>query len=263
MKAASAFLLLGALAAVLHGQTQPEFEVASIRLASSDVIRETRTPTLDVPPGTVLRFNNLRTRDLIMLAYNVGGRQLSGPEWLLGDPLDPTAVERFDVMAKIPDNATKEQIPLMLQNLLAERFKLKLHNEPRSIQAFALEIGKAGHKLKEAPEGDNREPGCARSMYGPEGTTATCQNMTTAQFAQQLQSLAPAYFRDGPVIDKTGLAKTYDYQLTWKTLQELNAGDTGPTMFEAVEKLGLTLNKRRETVDIFVIDRCEKLPTEN
>src|ERR1039458_3016198 len=81
-----------------------------------------------------------------MSAYAVKGYQINGPKWLDS--------ERFDIVAKIPKGATKEQFQLMLQNLLAERFKLTLHHETKELPMYALVVGKGGHKLKESVEDD-------------------------------------------------------------------------------------------------------------
>jgi len=119
----------------------------------------------------------------------------------------------------------------MLQSLLEERFKLQVHR----VIIGGAEIGAA----------------------------ADCYNVTAAQLAQQLQSLAPGYFRDGPIVDRTGLTGTFDLHLEWMLQQQLDAGLTGPTMFAAVAKLGLTLEKRRETAEMLIVDHCEQTPTEN
>jgi uncharacterized protein (TIGR03435 family) len=84
-----------------------------------------------------------------------------------------------------------------------------------------------------------------------------------AQFAQQLPALAPAYFREGPVVDHTGLTGAYDVRLEWRTLAEIQAGTDGRTMYEAVKRLGLNLEKKRENAEMLVVDHCEQLPTEN
>ena len=242
----------------------PEFEVASIRISSADVIRDSYTPTLDVAPGTTLRIANRTLRDIILLAYNIGVRQLVGPSWLVDDPAEPRDILRFDIVAKVPENATKDQIPLMMQTLLADRFKLSIHRDTKPISAYALNVAKGGSKLDLAGEGDGRVPGCRRNLYGTNGvTTAVCQSMTTAQLAQQLQTLAPAYFRDAPVVDHTGLTKTYDFTLEWLTRAQLDAGEQGPSMFDAVSKLGLTLDRQKDSVEVLVVDHCEKTPTEN
>ena len=225
---------------------------------------ESYLPTLDIPPGARLRITNRRLDEIIMLAYNVGGRQLSGPNWLTELTTDPSLVTRYEIVAKVPDDAKKEQVPLMLQALLEERFKLKVHRESRETQAYVLGIGKGGSKLVAAvPNG--RAPGCARVINGGDqiGAAADCYGVTTTQLARQLQSLAPGYFREGPVVDRTGLAGTYDLHLEWMLQAQLDAGLNGPTMFAAVEKLGLTLDKKRETAEMLIVDHCEQTPTEN
>ena len=92
---------------------------------------------------------------------------------------------------------------------------------------------------------------------------ADCYGVTMMQLAQQLPALAPAYFRDGPVVDRTGLTGAYDVRLEWRLLSEIEAGLTGPTMFAAVKKLGLSMEKKRENAEMLIVDHCEQLPTEN
>src|SRR5262249_12822188 len=151
---------------------------------------------------------------------------------------------------KVPGDAKKDQIPLMLQKLLEDRFKLQVHRESRTTQAYVLGVGKGGPKLDTSVPNSSRKPGCARVISGEVGAAADCYNITTEQFAQQLQSLAPAYFRDGPVVDRTGLTGAYDLRLEWMMQQQLEAGMSGPTMFAAIEKLGLTLEKKREVAEM-------------
>src|SRR6516162_8913645 len=118
-------LVVFMLASVLYGQNpaRPEFEVASVRVSNPDNLQVSYMPTLDVRPGGTLRISNRRLDEIIMLAYAIGGNQLSGPRWLTELTTDPTQVTRFEIVAKIPESATKEQIPLMLQKLLEDRFK--------------------------------------------------------------------------------------------------------------------------------------------
>jgi uncharacterized protein (TIGR03435 family) len=81
--------------------------------------------------------------DLIGIAYKVKPHQISGPDWL--------AVDRFDIVAKIPEGVDKEKVPEMMQALLADRFKLTFHREDKDHQIYALIVGKNGPKLKESP----------------------------------------------------------------------------------------------------------------
>jgi len=260
-------LLLFVFAAFALGQVRPkvEFEVASVRIVPPGNNSESYMPTLDIPPGGMLRISNRRLDEIIMLAYNIGVKQLSGPRWLTEPTTDPSAVTRFEILARVPDDARKDQIPLMLQSLLEERFKLQVHRESRSTQAYVLGIGKGGSKLKASVPNEGRAPGCARVVVGGAeiGAAADCYNITTTQLAQQLQSLSPAYFREGPIVDRTGLTGTYDLHLEWMLLAQLDAGLSGPTMYAAVEKLGLSLEKKREAAEMLIVDHCEQTPAEN
>jgi len=255
--------LVFVFAAFATAQVRPEFEVASVKIVPPSNNTESYMPTLDIAPGGTLHISNRRLDEIIMLAYNIGVKQLSGPRWLTEPTTDPTVVTRYEIVAKVPSDAKKDQIPLMLQKLLEDRFKLQVHRETRPTQVYVLGVSKGGPKLDTSVPNSSRRPGCARVINGEVGAAADCYNVTAAQLAQQLQSLAPGYFRDGPIVDRTGLTGTYDLRLEWMMQQQLEAGMTGPTMFAAVEKLGLNLEKKRDTAEVLIVDHCEQSPTEN
>jgi uncharacterized protein (TIGR03435 family) len=258
------FVLVGTAAVQAQDSRKPEFEVASIRPSSPDAILDSYVSTLNVAPGTTLRIANRQLKELIMIAYGVGGRQLAGPGWLMDPPGQTADIPRFDIVAKVPSDASRDQIPLMLQNLLVDRFKLRVHREPKPIVIYALSQAKGGLKITPVPDGEKRQSGCSRNLFGTNGvTTAVCQNMTPAQLAQQLQTLSPAYFREGPVVDQTGLTQSYDFTLAWITIQQRDAGEDGPSMFDAIDKLGLHLERQKGTAEVLVVDQSEKMPAEN
>jgi uncharacterized protein (TIGR03435 family) len=88
--------------------------------------------------------------------------------------------------------------------------------------------------------------------------------MSSAEIAQQVQSLAPGYFTEGPVVNMTGLKGVYNFKLEWVTRLEINNGSDGPTIFDAVQQqLGLKLESRKQAMDTLIVDKCEKEPTEN
>jgi uncharacterized protein (TIGR03435 family) len=264
MKKLPVVFLLTGLVVVAQNPRRPEFEVATVRPSSPDTILNSFVPTLNVAPGTTLRIANRQLKEIIMIAYGIGGRQLAGPQWLINPPGRAGDIARFDIVAKVPDDAARDQIPVMLQNLLEDRFKLQAHHEERQIVIYALQLAKGGLKINPAPEGEQRQSGCARNMFGANGiTTAVCQNMSPAQLAQQLQTLSPAYFPDGPVVDKTGLTQAYDFTLEWITLQQREAGEEGPSMFDAIDKLGLHIDKQKGAADVLVVDQVEQMPSAN
>src|SRR5215467_516540 len=157
-------LIVFAFAASVCAQNpaRPEFEVASVRVSKPDNLAVSYMPTLNVPPGGTLRISNRRLDEIIMVAYGIGGNQLSGPRWLTELTTDPTQVTRFEIVAKVPENAAKDQVPLMLQSLLEDRFKLKVHRESRPTQVYSLEVAQNGHKLNTTAGIPGRAPGCTR-----------------------------------------------------------------------------------------------------
>src|SRR5215471_13071484 len=234
-------LLALTVATAMYAQsdTRPSFEVASVKANDPTNAQASYMPALDVRPGGTLRISNRRLDEIIMVAYGIAGTQIVGPRWLTELTTDPSQVTRFEIVAKVPENATKEQVPLMLQKLLEDRFKLKVHRESKPTQVYSLEVARSGHKLTPSAA-DGRLPGCTRAIAGGGenySAAADCYNISMAQLAKQLPALAPAYFREGPVVDRTGLTGNYDARLEWRLVAEIEAGVPGPTIFEAIKKL--------------------------
>ena len=98
-------------------------------------------------PGQIT-YSNVSLKQVLTNAYGIKSYQVSGPKWLDS--------ERFDIVAKIAMGATKEQFQMMLQNLLAERFKLAVHHETKELPIYALVVGKGGPKLKETVDDARR-----------------------------------------------------------------------------------------------------------
>src|SRR5262245_39318937 len=166
----------------------------------------------------------------------------TGPNWLEFD--------RFDVFAKVPNNTPPETLKLMLQALLADRFKLVVHNDTRPLSGFVLTIGKSKPKLKEADA--SGKTGCQTqsltAVPNPGGpisipmTSISCHSTTMASFASTLNGLSGGYLTN-TVEDSTGLKGSWDFELKWtpKPLTPL-AGPDAVTIFDAIDKqLGLKL----------------------
>src|ERR1051326_3451359 len=131
-----------------------EFEVATIKASAPRGNGPIRIGSRGGPeqgdPGRIT-YHNSTLRDLLVYAYGVKRNQISGaPEWLDS--------QRFDITAKIPEGATKEQVKVMLQNLLADRFKAVLHNETKEMPMYALLVSKSGPKMKESAAPANPPP---------------------------------------------------------------------------------------------------------
>ena len=143
---------LGMAAAVAPAQTKPSFEVASIKPAAPLDLAKLRAgvekgemprlgPRVD---GARAEYIYMTAGELIALAYDVKSDQIAGG-WI--------ETQRFDIVAKLPEGASKSDAPKMLRSLLEDRFKLALHRDSKEYRALALEIGEGGPKMKEASEG--------------------------------------------------------------------------------------------------------------
>ena len=163
---------------------------------------------------------------------------------------------RFDIEAKLPDDASPKSVNEMLQSLLEERFGLQLHREEKELPGYALVVAKTGPKMKENTDAESR--GSFRMTRG----RISAQKATMAPFADRLSQ-----FVDLPVVDKTDLKGSYDFTLEW-TPEESQPASTdspsGPSVFTALqEQLGLRLQSQKLAVGIIVVDHAERVPTEN
>jgi uncharacterized protein (TIGR03435 family) len=145
---ASSVVLTGSVLAQTPGKAELSFEVASVKpappLNPMEIIQTGKIPRVGMTvEGTRVDIGYLSLADLIRIAYAVKPFQVDGPDWLKS--------ERFNIQARMPEGSTKEQAPVMLQALLAERFQLKVHRENREHSVYALVVAKGGHKLKESP----------------------------------------------------------------------------------------------------------------
>jgi uncharacterized protein (TIGR03435 family) len=259
------FLFTAAPIALPQSSQPPAFEVAAIRPYVTDPSAvgpgtvDAQIPNLNVEPGSTVTIQNLNLKNLMMLAYQVGGAQIFTPSWN-GDP--EWANNRFSIVAKVSPGATRAQLPVMLQALLAERFGLVVHHQQKEASVYVLEVNKPSPNLKEVDPGVQESSGCVRS-YGeaPGYFVANCRRLSSADLVRSIQSLAPGYF-DKPAVDATALTGLYDFSLTW-AMKPVVQRDGGPTMFTAVEKLGLKLTSRVMPLDTIVVDQCRKMPTGN
>ncbi len=225
--------------------------------------------------------------DLIATAWNLNGNYDSR---VIGLPRSLEKVN-WDVIAKVPimipaNTPTKGQPPvqqvdfdsvrIMLQALLKERFKLRLHEETRQLNGYALVAVKP--KLK--PADPDNHPGCKEGP-GPDGKDPritnpqarrllTCLDMTVAEFAAELPNRVGDYFREYPgrVVDATKLEGKYDFTLNFSPVGMMTAGATDAgyaiSLQEAIEKqLGLRLATQRNPAMVLIVDHVEEKPTEN
>lgn len=241
--------LLALVPLVLAAQT-PAFEVADIKPSDPSVAKAGKGRIL---PGGRIEVPGYSVKDLMMFAYGVQDNMISGgPKWA-GD-------DRFDIVAKAPTDAPPETLRLMLQTLLADRFRLVMHREEKAMPAYVLTVAKNPPGLQESSGGKFQ---CEWHPLDGGLRRRECHNLTMAEFVKQLPGWGGIGI-DLPVADETGLKGTYDFQIDVGDFP--NGGSavdsSGPTIFAALLKIGLRLESRKMPMPVMVIDEVER-PTGN
>jgi uncharacterized protein (TIGR03435 family) len=287
------FWILCLACAAVHAQTSnasPTFEAASVKQSPPFEPGQGVWERRDGGPGTKdpgrIDWRNVPLGAIVIIAYDIKILQLSGPDWLKNT--------RFDVSATIAKDATKEQFHQMLQNLLAERFQLKLHHEQRESVVYSLVVGKGGPKMKESPEvpppAEGAAPAAPPAPGSPKkdddgfpilnyvhGTYMVGNNRSLRIRATQetmphfVELLINSLNRS--VTDATGLKGKYDFILTFAfpgmparsaaSPDGLPEADADPDLIDAMQQIGLKLEQKKGMIDTLVIDHIEKTPTGN
>lgn len=249
--------------------------------------------------GTLFSAKNQSLMRYIIFAYKLSGTQelalrfdyfkgleLHVPAWVKDGG--------YDIEARAPQPATKDQLRLMMQNLLDERFKLQVHWETREAPVFALVLEKPGslgpqieeHKASDDcsatafPEGPSKGAASAQSLSAlsipcgqiahlPPGAPGANRfggrNVTLALLGTSMPTQTGLLTLPRPVVDETGLKGGYDFWIEWtyEDTSEVDNGETGGTFREALKnQLGLKLKPEKGPVQVLVIDHVER-PTAN
>jgi len=249
MRITNAAITIGAAvllnAAFASAQT---FAVASIRPSAGEVQFEHDGKT-EITPGT-LTMRDVTLATCIKFAYGVKDSQISGPEWLQS--------EHFDILAKADAPVAEDQLKLMMQALLADRFKLSFHRQSKELSAYAMTVAKGGAKLKEsAPD---TKPFRENSAVG-----TVVKAMTMKEWADFISGPMQT-----PVVDMTGLKGRYDFSLDFtaylpggEKVMNVAFDNANGIMIAAMQgELGLKMESRKETVDVLMIDHVE-MPSAN
>jgi len=279
-----------------------EFDVASVRknaggasysnfpLNSGNAYWVMKDDTVG-PNGTLFSARNQPLIRYVIFAYKLNGTQelalrfnyyngidLHVPDWVKHDG--------YDIQARASSAATNDQMRLMMQSLLTERFKLAVHWETREAPVFALveeKPGKLGPQIAPQPASDD----CSSTQF-PQHKTASAalsalpipcgwiahlpanapgarrfggRNVTLALLAESLPTQTGLVTIPRPVIDRTGLKGGYDFTLGWtpEDTSEVNNQETGGTFRDALKKqLGLKLQPEKGPVEVLVIDHVEQ-----
>jgi uncharacterized protein (TIGR03435 family) len=239
-------------------EPRPSFDIADVHVSA-----RTTNPSMR---GGFIRGGRYELRtatmvDLIRTAYGVEANNVvGGPAWLDTD--------RFDVIANAPPASTPETLKLMLQSLLADRFKLVVHNDTKALSGYVLTFAKRSSQLKEADPASGKT-GCqpASSEPTPGGipfVSYSCRNVTMEAFAQTLRGMAPGYTGGNLIVDQTELKGVWDFDIKWNgRAQVANAGSDGISLFGAIEKLGLKLSLQNVPLSVIAVDSVNRKPTDN
>jgi uncharacterized protein (TIGR03435 family) len=266
------------------GSKKLEFDVASVKQnKTGDPPQYANSP---LGPGTVFLPNGGRffatdqsLMTYIAFAYKVQGIQFKD---LMSQLPDWVNTENFDIDARTRPDITKDQMRLLMQSLLADRFKLKIHTETRQVPVLSMTLAKEekfGPKLQPHPPASCKtDPlpvngemlGVFPALCGgflslapssPELQNVGARDITMAFLANGLTSLGRS---DRPVIDNTRLSGTFDMALEWAPDPEPGQtppdAPSGAPFFQAVkEQLGIKLDSQKGPVDTLVVDHIEHL----
>lgn len=219
------------------GQTPNSFEAAAIHPDFSG----NEGSVIDLEPAGRLTVTNSTLKTLIRAAYGVQNDQIiGGPKWLDTD--------RYDIEAKTSGPVPQNRERPLMQNLLTDRFKLRVHRESRELTVYLLEVAKNGPLFRKNTSGS----GSIHTNHGRGKNQISVTGISIGQFAGML-----AKEMGRGIIDKTGLRGNYDFSLEWDPDQI--AGSPVPSVFAALqEQMGLKLESQKATVDVLVIDSAEK-----
>lgn len=197
--------------------------------------------------------------DMIALAYGVKPEMVQGgPSWL--------EMKRFDIAAKADPKTSKEDLKLMLQSLLAERFGLVMHKGEAPLPAFVLTSPDGKTKMKQSAEGaeKNCKPDMSQTAGGVQLNSLSCTAFSADDLATFLNQAANSYLTD-PVLNQTGLNGKWDFTLKWTDMRlRAKAGADAVSIFDAVQNdLGLKLERKTAPRQVWIVDRANETPTAN
>jgi uncharacterized protein (TIGR03435 family) len=252
-----AFAAIAVVATQINGQlpptamsAPPAFEVASIKPVAPPIPSGGGPWTVD--HGRFIAQTGW-VRAVIGWAYNVlpPVKVRGGPTWIDSDPY------YFEAKAEDP-NAGPEQISVMVQTLLVERFKLVVHRETQEERVYTLVVGKNGSKMQEAKDGRPAH------IDFPGPGQVVCTEYSLVGLSYFLSNILQS-----PVLDNTRLKGFYNFSLEyadprWGSVDHLARQlASRPDIFSAVqEQLGLKLEAKKGPVEILVVDHIER-PSEN
>ena len=241
---------------------QSQFEVATLKRSPPP-----QGPTIDINLGRAMNgkvtLGNATLSDCIKFAYGLAAdAQLAGPDWI-----NSRSDVRFDVVGQAPPDTSREQLLLMLRNLLAERLKLQVHRENRDLPHLALVRGR--NQLKLTP---------STAAEGTPGVYTGPGKIINPRISMETLVMLLSRFERQTIVDRTELSGFYQLKLEWtpervRMLPPRPDGSPvmlngipadGPSLATAIqEQLGLKLESRKGPIEVLVVDHAEQTPAAN
>jgi uncharacterized protein (TIGR03435 family) len=238
----------------MPADANPGFEVVTIKPSNPDQPGKYFTVR-----GRHIITVNTTMNDLVTFAYSLHVKQLvDAPAWFATDKFD------LDGIPDVDGQPSTDQLKMLIQKAVRERFKLTFHREQRELSVYALTLAKGGPKMTVTAD----KPTDGKN-FGFRGLgQLTVSNSSMQDFANGMQ----AAVMDKPVVDHTGLTDRYDFQLKWTADESQfasmgikvptpNADDPNapPSLYTALqEQLGLKMESTKAPAPAFVIDHVEK-----
>jgi len=255
MRALPMVISLALSSSLAFGQASAKaqaFDVASVRLCQHAVGPDYNNQITYSQTGITAR--NVTLKRLIAEAYRLQMSQISGPSWLDRN--------EYDIEARAPGIASREQIARMLQSLLVDRFKMTKHSEMREMRVYELVIGKSGPKIQPLNAGETVrvQPG-----FHFHGDMRQLADLIAVQLSipalNNPNEPARASGLPIPVVDKTELQGIFDFDVDIHP-------ELGTDMFTSWQRvledqLGLRLESRKEKLEVLVVDEAARIPTAN
>jgi uncharacterized protein (TIGR03435 family) len=243
--------LISVLALAPPGAPPAEFEVATVKVLPPVPLGASLAINLGTYRNGSLTMNNVSLSECLQFAYGlVSEDQVSGPDWIKSHDT------RYQIAARTAPDVELEQARVMVQALLAERLKVVLRKEARPVSFAALVPARGGVKLVPADQ----------ARTGPPETNYLPGRIIGSSVPMPVLAILLSRFERQLILDRTGLTGRYHVRLEWASEIRLNGGTAetpGPSLSDALNQLGLRLEPRKEPLDSVVVERAEKMPTDN
>jgi uncharacterized protein (TIGR03435 family) len=259
--------LVGAVALAQGPVARTEFEVASVKVSPPDLPNQpgdsckggpgTSDPGLFTCTGAPLAY-------LVIEAYKLQFYELVAPEWMIHGGSDGG----YNIAARVPGSATRDEFRQMLQDLLAKRFQFTFHWGQKKYPEYVLGVGKSDTKMTPVPSGAAAQP-----KFWMDIVKGHVRLNFVNQPLSELSNVLSA-FLTSPVVNETTGTEAYHFTLEfmpddrWRGfpyLPKFGAADQdSPSLERAIkDQLGLTFEKRDGLLRVLVVDKVEKVPTQN